>query len=437
MMTEPQSTPLLNDHSFEEHLKQIHTPWLADLKRRHFQDFTTLPMPGRRDEPWRFSRVRDLSTDGYQPVFNAPDQARAKFDTHIEIAPEVSARIAFVDNQLVLRGSELPDGVEIMTFAEALTRYPEDLQKSLSNRRAELGMDKFFALHMAFLSDGLFIRIKPNTVVEKPIEVHYLAMAEGALLTPHTIVHAAENSQATLIEYHGSLDQKHDADGLNIGVGTVTAGQNSTIRRILVQNHGLNKQVFQSEHIDCGRDAHIDSLQVNLGGRYARFEGHAVASGTGADVHLYSLAAPVGNQVFDQRTLQTHRAPHTRSDLLFKNALQDHSQTIFSGMIFVEEAAQQTDAYQTNRNLLLDPSAEANSLPGLEINANDVKCSHGATSGQVDPEELFYLLARGIPRKRALELLVFGFFEEILAKIENKEVHKHLSDMVTAKFTAS
>ncbi len=176
---------------------------------------------------------------------------------------------------------------------------------------------------------------------------------------------------------------------------------------------------------------------MNLGGAYARFEGHAIAAGSGADVHLYSLAAPNKEQAYDQRTLQTHKAPHARSDLLFKNALLDKSQTIFSGLIIVEENAQQTDAYQTNNNLLLSPTAEANSLPGLEIEANDVKCSHGATTGQISPEELFYLNARGIPKRTAFELLVAGFFEEILGKIDDKEAHDLLADKLNRKFAHS
>ena len=140
------------------------------------------------------------------------------------------------------------------------------------------------------------------------------------------------------------------------------------------------------------------------------------AEGQGADLRLHSLSVSGEDQEFDQRTLQTHQAPNSRSDLLFKNALMAGGRTIFSGMIRVSPEAQYTDAYQTNRNLLLDPSAEANSLPGLEILANDVKCSHGATSGQIDDEQLFYMRSRGITEQLARQLLVFGFFEEIISK---------------------
>jgi Fe-S cluster assembly protein SufD len=148
---------------------------------------------------------------------------------------------------------------------------------------------------------------------------------------------------------------------------------------------------------------------------------------------VYSLNVPTADQLFDQRTLQTHIAPNSRSNLLYKNALQDDSKTIFSGLIIVEENAQQTDAYQTNNNLLLSDKAEANSLPGLEIKANDVKCSHGATSGQIDDSNIFYFLARGIPRKKAEELLVFGFFEEIIEKFAQEELRDYIRELLENK----
>ncbi|MGE9289984.1 MAG: SufD family Fe-S cluster assembly protein, partial [Puniceicoccales bacterium] len=140
------------------------------------------------------------------------------------------------------------------------------------------------------------------------------------------------------------------------------------------------------------------------------------------------------DQEFDQRTLQIHNAPNAVSDLLYKNALMDYSRTIFSGLIKVAKNAQQTDAYQTNRNLLLNETAQANSLPGLEIEANDVKCSHGATTGQLDRDELFYFLQRGIPKVTAQQLMVFGFFEEVIEQFDNEELEENLRELIRGKF---
>ena len=423
--------------AFDAHLAAFDGPaWLADLKRRHWQDYTTLPMPTRTMERWRFTRLSKLTLDGFAPVDAAPANAVEQLSQHLELSDRAAARVGFVDNQLILRGSDLPKGVEVMTFREAAETHADYLKDYFNARSAALGMDKFFALHMAFLTDGVFIRVPRGVVLEDPIELHYLSSQPEALLTPHTLLVAEEHSQVELIEYHGTLGSfpNEPARGLSIGVGTVHAGQASVVKRVYVQDHRPGYHCYQSEEATAGRDCSLESTAVNLGGDYARLEGHTIAAGTGADVHLYSLAAPIGRQVFDQRTLQTHRASQARSDLLFKNALLDQSQTIFSGMIVVEDEAQQTDAYQTNRNLLLSPTAEANSLPGLEIEANDVKCSHGATTGQVSPEEMFYLKARGIPERRAYELLVFGFFEEVLGKIASEDVHQRLAEKVQAKF---
>ena len=149
---------------------------------------------------------------------------------------------------------------------------------------------------------------------------------------------------------------------------------------------------------------------------------------------MLALTVAQGTQEFDQRTLQIHQAPNTSSNLLYKNALLDQAKTIFSGLIVVDPDAQKTDAYQSNRNLMLSDEAEANSLPGLEIRANDVRCTHGATSARIDAEQEFYLKARGISATQAQELLVFGFFEEVLGKIENEQLHDQLTTIIRAKF---
>jgi Fe-S cluster assembly protein SufD len=201
-----------------------------------------------------------------------------------------------------------------------------------------------------------------------------------------------------------------------------------------VQAWGSATQSFQIDNTCGGRDALISSVNAAVGSRRARLENCVRIDGEGADVRLYGISVATGEQEFDQRTLQIHAAGHAKSDLLFKNALLGKARTIFSGLIKVAPDAQRTDAYQTNRNLLLSPDAEADSLPGLEIEANDVKCSHGATTGQVSPEELFYLRARGIPLAAAQELLAQGFLEEVLAKVGHAEAAEAVRGMLREKF---
>src|SRR5690606_26332728 len=170
------------------------------------------------------------------------------------------------------------------------------------------------------------------------------------------------------------------------------------------------------------RDAALKTINVHVGGTHVRNEQHCRILGEGAGVDMDSLTLAKGTQEIDQRTLQTHAAPNGRSNLLYKNAIKDNARTIFSGLIKVEKDAQKTDGYQSNRNLLLSDTAESNSLPGLEIEANDVRCTHGSTSAQIDETELFYLQARGIPLLKAQEMLAFAFFEEVLVKVESEEL---------------
>ena len=183
-------------------------------------------------------------------------------------------------------------------------------------------------------------------------------------------------------------------------------------------------------------DAAAMSLNVNLGARYSRFESLSRLVGEGGRSDLLAIAIADRDQEFDARTLQDHASPHTTSDLLYKNALADQSRSIFGGLIRVEPHAHFTDAYQKVRNLLLSDDAEADSMPGLEILADNVKCSHGATSGQIDEDEMFYLLSRGIPPNVARRLLVTGFLDEVLRRLEDPTIVGHLQKLIEEKFAA-
>jgi len=227
---------------------------------------------------------------------------------------------------------------------------------------------------------------------------------------PHTLVILGKNAKATLIERFTS--DAPNARQLVSGVNDLHAGEGSRLTYIGAQNWSNNALVFQTNSIVAEKDARILSLNVHIGGRQSRHESHSRLLGSGAHSEMLALTVADGKQEFDQRTLQTHAAPNTSSNLSYKNALLDTAKTIFSGLIIVEPDAQKTDAYQSNRNLMLSPDAEAHSLPGLEIEANDVRCTHGATSSSIEPEQAFYLKARGIRPETANELLICGCFEE-------------------------
>jgi Fe-S cluster assembly protein SufD len=296
----------------------------------------------------------------------------------------------------------------------------------------KLGSPKFAALHEAFLADGAFIYIPRDVQVDLPIGVFSHAIGATSAVFPHTLVVLAENARATVIEYFGSDDDT--SAQFAAGANDLYAGHGAQLTYIGKQDWSHRALSIQSNSTVVRRDARVQSLNLHLGARQARHESLSRLAAPGAFSEMLALTVAEAGQEFDQRTLQIHEAPNTKSDLLYKNALRGTAKTIFSGLIVVDPDAQKTDAYQSNRNLMLSDEAEACSLPGLEIQANDVRCTHGATSSRIDPEQEFYLQSRGIAKEQADELLTFGFFEEVLARLIDHDLHEALRLLIQTKF---
>jgi Fe-S cluster assembly protein SufD len=239
-------------------------------------------------------------------------------------------------------------------------------------------------------------------------------------------------AKVTVVEHFRSMNE--NTRGFACGVNDLIAGRGANVKYVCAQEWNHNVVALQINATTVERDASAISLNLHLGGAYSRFESLSRLMGEGARSDLLAVAVALGQQEFDARTLQDHAHPHTTSDLLYKNALSDRARTTFGGLIRVEPHAHFTDAYQKVRNLLLSDDAEANSMPGLEILADNVKCSHGATSGQIDEEEMFYLLSRGIPKGRAQQLIVVGFLNEVIVRLNDKVIGEHLRGLIAKKF---
>ena len=306
------------------------------------------------------------------------------------------------------------------------------MEKYFLKESTELGSEKYFGLHAQLVKAGSILFVPKGVEIEKPFINYYWTSGEKAAVFPHTLIIAEANAKASVVDIFFSETEENEA--MNISVSNIHAASGSNIFRKVVQDWNEKTVSFQLDTTVADRDTRVKNLAVNIGAQRARFENQTRIDGPGADVKMYSLTVAEETQEFDQRTFQTHNAGNAVSDLLYKNALLDNSRTIFSGLIKVAENAQQTDAYQTNRNLLLDPTAEANALPGLEILANDVKCSHGATTGNVDADELFYMMQRGIAKRDAMKLMVFGFFEEVIEKVDSDELADNLRELIRNKF---
>jgi len=412
--------------------------WLAERRQAGLEQFKTLPMPTARDEAWRFASVGRLSIDDFDPAEPADPAVLRGFVERSTLVSERAGRCVFVDDaQAAFEGIDeelAAKGVVYLPVAEAIEKHPELMERHFLKESTELGSKKFFGLHASAVRAGTVLFVPKGVEIEKPLVNYYWTRSARSAVFPHTLVVAEDHAKVAVVDLFFS--DTDDNAALNVAVGNLHAGNGAQVFRKVVQDWNEKTVSFQLDTTVAGRDAQVQNLAVNIGAERARYESQTRIEGPGADVKMYSLTVAEESQEFDQRTYQIHNAPNAVSDLLYKNALLDKSRTIFSGLIQVAEGAQQTDAYQTNRNLLLDPTAEANALPGLEILANDVKCSHGATTGNIDEAELFYLMSRGIPKRAAMQLMVFGFFEEIIQKVESDELAENLRELIRKKFAA-
>jgi Fe-S cluster assembly protein SufD len=420
--------------AFDAHLARVsHLPaWWLDRKRAAYARFAALPMPRRTDEGWRFSNLATLALDG----FNLPPAIRFDQMAHRELGVTGAGHLVLANNRLVARqthdAAAVKAGVIFDSLQNALRQHGDLVKTHLLAQPSKLGSDKFAALHEAFLEDGAFIYVPRGVEAALPVGVFHYASGPGAAVFPHTLVIAEDHAKVTVADFFRS----EKAGELHFACGghDLYAGHGAQVTYIAMQDWSRETLSFQFNATVARRDARVLSLNLHAGARQARHESFSQLQAPGAHSEMLALTVAHGTQEFDQRTLQIHQAPNTSSNLLYKNALLEAAKTIFSGLIVVDPDAQKTDAYQSNRNLMLSDEAEANSLPGLEIQANDVRCTHGATTARIDREQEFYLESRGIRAAQAQELLVFGFFEEVLGKIEHRELHDILTEIIRAKF---
>ncbi len=404
--------------------------WWLERKRAAYARFAALPMPTRTDEAWRFSTITSLTLDGFSLPLPSPALPPAT------IGLPATAELAFVNGFLaaaVPLAAELrARGVIVDTLQHAFHHHEALIREYLLKQTARLGSAKFSALHEAFLTDGAFIYVPRGVELDQPIAVFHHSLTANGAAFPHTLIVAEDLARVTVLEYFGSSDDSQAQ--LAVGATDLYASHGAQITYVGKQDWSHRALSFHAHANVVRRDARIQSLNLHLGARQARHEALSQLQAPGAFSEMLALTVARENQEFDQRTLQLHQAPNTKSDLLYKNALLDEARTIFSGLIVVDQDAQKTDAYQSNRNLMLSEAAEASSLPGLEIQANDVRCTHGATSSRIDPEQEFYLQSRGIAKSAADELLTFGFFEEVLSRLTNEDLHDALRTLIQTKF---
>jgi Fe-S cluster assembly protein SufD len=404
---------------------------LSDLRERAFEAFGALPIPSPETEEWRYTDLTGFDW-GFRPHTPGGPAAETLDDVPEEILAatgEVGDRsglaiqrnsepiIAHLDPALAAQGvmfTDLDRGAA--QRPDLVDRYLHDL---VPPERT-----KFTALHAAFRTGGTLIHVPRNVQVPLPLQTLTYVDQDGAAVFPHTLIVLEEGAELTFVDRYLSPNLER---ALSDAVVEIHAGPNSRLRYVGLQEWGSGMTHLSVQRMRLDRDAQIRSLGVALGADLSRSEVEAALDGDGASSEMLGMYFADGSQHFDHRSIQDHAGNRTASDLLYKGALKGASRAIYTGTVIIERDAHKCDAYQTNRNVLLSDRAKADSVPNLEILTNDpVRCGHAASVGPVDENALFYLQTRGLPREEAERLIVFGFFREVLDRVELPDVRESL-----------
>ena len=409
--------------------------WLRDRRAAAFERYEAAGLPTEAEEVWRYSRIEDLDLDAYQPPDRSGDGKEPAVPGEVQpVLDAVGDRAAL----LVLR-----NGRPVHAEVDPALAERGLVVGSLADSPAGDGLlgaaasrsDAFTELSTAFLVDGALVDVPRGVTAEKPVVVvHWVdAAADGSSVFPRTIVRAGEASEVTVLDYLASSDVSLLAGP----VVELVADAAAFLRYCNVQELGPRVWQVGYQASRVGRAATLESSTVALGGDYARVRTDSKLVGDGGTSHLLAVYFGDGGQMHDFRTMQDHDAPRTTSDLLFKGAVTDQAHSVYSGLIRIARGAAGTKAFQTNRNLVLAEGARADSVPNLEIDENDVRCSHASAVGPVDPEQRYYLEARGIPTDVADRLIVLGFFDEVVTRTPVAGLHPLLRLAVAAKLAGS
>ena len=418
--------------AFETRLDLRSDPdWLVDRRRAAWKLFSQTQWPSRGDEEWLRTDIRMFKLDRFSWTAEASPsdiECTGLLDQGVALGGQVlSLDSRPYHSQLSEKWSS--QGVLFGSLDEFISSHGELIQKLLSSA-VEPGYDRFAALHAAFWSGGQLLYVPRGVVVDEPF--HALStLSDGGVDLGHTLVVLEEGAEATLLCETAS--QTTDAGGLHCGAVELMLASNSHLRCVNLQNWGRGVWHFAHQKALVDRDASLQWTIAAMGSRLAKVNQHVGLIGPGANCQVNGVLFTEDKQHLSYHTLQHHEAEGCRSDFLYKSALQDKSRTVWRGMIKVDPKAQKTDGYQRNDNLLLSVQARADSIPGLEIEADDVRCTHGSTSGRVDEELIFYAMCRGFTRREAVQMIVTGFFQQIFDRITIASVRDALSHAIARR----
>lgn len=404
--------------------------WVVEARRQAWNLFEQMEWPSRRQEDWIRTDLRMFHLDRFQ--LGASGERVSNDSSVLTQGVELAGQVHTIDGSNVhasLDPQLAAKGVVYMPLEQAAREYPELVQKYLMQQAYDVTRDRFAALHAAFWTGGAFLYVPRGVVLDRP--VHMLSGIHGGCDLSHTLVVLEPGAEATVLAEY--LSPTLDATGLHCGGIELIVGAGAHLRFVNLQDWGRNVWHFAHQKAIVDRDATLQWTIGALGAKLAKVNQHVELVGSGASCQVNGVMFTEGRQHLAYHTLQHHAAPHCRSDFLYKAALQDQSRTVWQGMIKVDPAAQKTDGYQRNDNLLLSEQARADSIPGLEIEADDVRCTHGSTSGRVDEELIFYARSRGFSRREAIRAIVIGFFQQVFDRITIESVREALGESIARR----
>jgi Fe-S cluster assembly protein SufD len=421
--------------------------WMQEKRQVAWSLFEELPMPTTSDEDWRRTDIRALKWDELQLSINGgaePASQLADLPEHLRLAldqgQDAAGRLAFVNDQVIyyeLAEGLAEQGVIFTDMATAVHEHPDLVQKYFMTECVAPSDGKFAALNGALWQGGAFIYVPKEVEIEEPFQVVIALEGEGKAIFPHTLIVTERFAYVNVIEETVSHVDTGSQDGegqaLNNGIVEIVAGEGAQVRYVEVQRWGENVFNFNTKRAVQRPDSVVVWETGQLGGRLTKTYVDSVLKGNGSSADFNGVYFMGDNQHVDLDTLTHHIGLSTGGDLLLKGALRDNARAVFQGMIKIDPNGQQTNSYLKNENLLLSDHARADSIPSLEIDANDVRASHGATISRVDEEYIFYLQSRGIPRSTAVRMIVEGFFSSVFDRMSQERVREKLAAAVSAK----
>ncbi|HYH28019.1 MAG TPA: Fe-S cluster assembly protein SufD [Actinomycetota bacterium] len=404
------------------------------LREEALATFQALPVPSQATEEWRYTDLSGLDLNTYRPA--APGTLAENLDGLddgvLRALGEVGDRagLSIQHNSDTATTHLDPDlasrGVVFESLDLALTQHPDLVEKRL-HALVPIDRSKLVAQHAAFRTGGLLLYVPAGVAVELPLQSFTYVDGSDVAVFPHTLIVAEQDAEVTLIE---RLTSPSGVRAYANAITEIHAAPNARVRVVSLQDWGDETTHMSIQRANLDRDAQLRSFAVAFGGSLSRIEVESIMSAPGAYSEMLGVYFADGDQHYDFRSLQDHAAPNCTSELLYKGALKDRSTAIYSGWVTVRKDAQKTDAFQTNRNIVLSDEAKADSIPNLEIEANDVRCGHAASVGPVSADEVFYLQSRGIPADEAERLIVTGFFQEVLDRVTLPEVRTGVEEAI-------